>query len=189
MRNCVVALVLLLCINLLVVSAWSEPDKGILAFMGDSNDPVHISSSKAEGRSLPRGYETILIGKVKVRQADMTLTCDRLITFYEQKEGSKSRSGNPEVPAGNIGNSENIKSITALGHVKIVQRDTVATAGKAVYDHIKRTITLSEDPRLRRGANTLQANTIVIFLEENRIEFEGGGKPIVGQLVPGRQKK
>ncbi len=189
MGNRIIVFALLLCINLLVVSAWSESEKGILAFMGDSSQRVDISADKAQGRSLPHGYETTFRGKVKVRQADMTLTCDKLIIVYEQKEGAKGRSGNPKVSTGNIRSAENIKTITAMGHVKIVQRDTMATAGKAVYDHAKRTVTLTENPQLRQGSNTLKANNIIIYLEENRMDFDGGGERITGTLDPGSQQK
>ncbi|MDQ7782803.1 MAG: LptA/OstA family protein [Desulfomonilaceae bacterium] len=189
MRFCTLFLALLVLIDLSAVSAWSESDKGILSFMGDSSRPVEIAADKAEGRSLPRGYETVFSGKVKVTQADMILTCDRLIIIYEQKEGSTSRSATARGPSDNLRSAENIRTITALGHVKIVQRDTTATAGKGVYDHAERTVTLSESPRLRQGSNVLEANTIVIFLEENRIEFEGGGQRIKGTLSPGNQKR
>jgi len=187
-RNSAIALAVLLCINLPVVSAWSESNKGTLAVAGDASGQVAISANKAESRSLSRGYETVFRGNVKVLQADMTLTCDRLITVYEQKEGSKIRSGSPKVPVGNGMDAENLKTITAVGHVKIVQRDTMATAGKAVYSHGKRTVTLSESPRLRQGANALQATTIVVSLDENHTDFGGGEQGIKPKNRSGKTK-
>lgn len=179
-RNWATAISLLLCIGLPAVPAWSDSSRAVRAVTGDPSRQVAISADKAETRSLSRGYETVFRGNVKVSQADMTLTCERLITVYEQKEGSKVRSGGLKVPSGNGMDSDNLKTITALGHVRIVQRDSMATAGKAVYSHGKRTVTLSESPRLRQGANTLQANTILVVLDEDHKGIERGdhaGKP------------
>lgn len=176
MRNSIVVLALLLIVNSPVGAAWSQSVKGIAGSSEDPEGQVVISADKAEGRSLPGGYETVFRGNVKVRQADMTLTCDRLVTFYEQKTGSNNRSDGLKVPMGDGMNTENLRTITAIGHVKIVQRDTTATAGKAEYKHGKRTVTLTESPRLRQGPNELQAHTLIIALNENRLDFGVGGR-------------
>lgn len=191
MRSCLIALGLFVFLVMHGGPVWSQSEKGVLTFMqgpGEPTDTIHISSAKGRGRRLPNGYEATFSGKVKVQQGDMTLTCDRLVIIYEQKKKPRDRKGNPKAPA-DLQDASNIKSITAIGHVKIVQQQTRATAGKAVYDAAKRTITLTENPRLRRGRNVLQAATIIIYLDENRTEFDGGGEGIRGTLNPTSPKK
>ena len=52
----------------------------------------------------------------------------------------------------------------------------MAVAGKAMYDNAKRTITLTEGPpRLWQGPDVVVADTIVIYLDENRHELLQGG--------------
>ena len=84
-----------------------------------------------------------------------------------------------------------IKSITALGNVKITQNDRMALAGKAVFDNAKRTITLTEGPpRLWQGPDVLAAQTIIIYLDENRSELLGGDESLITAIInPPKPKK
>jgi lipopolysaccharide export system protein LptA len=79
---------------------------------------------------------------------------------------------------------------TASGNVKIVQNERMAVAGKALYDNAKRTITLTEGPRLWQGADVMVAKTIIVYLDENRVDSQGGDEnPIKFKINPEQQKK
>jgi lipopolysaccharide export system protein LptA len=86
-----------------------------------------------------------------------------------------------------------IKSITATGNVKIAQEERMAVAGKALFDNAKRTITLTEGPKLWQGPDMLMAHTIIVYLDENRVELHSkDGKDDDGirmRINPGKQKK
>jgi len=135
----------------------------------------------------------------RLRQEANTLRANTIIVALDEdhkdiERGDRSgkptnRPSKPKTRPANGVNTENVKTITALGNVEIAQGDRKATAGKAVYDDAKRTVTLSDNPRLRQGANALQAKTIVVYMDENRMEFEGGDGRIKGTLDPGRQEK
>ena len=69
---------------------------------------------------------------------------------------------------------------------RIAIREALAF-GKAVYDHIKRTITLTEGPpRVWQGSNVGTADTIVIHLDENSVAF---GDRVQFTIKPSEQMK
>lgn len=155
-----------------------------------SDQPIDITSKKWTARNTPDGKESTFEGNVKVKQGDVTLTCDRLIILYDEKP--KTRTGETKVktlPKG-LENVSQIKSITASGNVKIIQNERMAVAGKALYDNAKRTITLTEGPRLWQGADVMVANSIIIYLDENRVVSQGGTEnPIFFTIKSQTQKK
>jgi lipopolysaccharide export system protein LptA len=151
-----------------------------------SDQPIDITSTKFTAKNIANGKEATFEGNVKVNQGDVTLSCDQLVLVYDEKEGtSKARRLSKKLE-----NVSQIKSITASGNVKIVQNERMAVAGKALYDNAKRTITLTQDPRLWQGTDVMVANTIIIYLDENRVDSQGGtANPIKFKINPEQQKK
>ena len=135
---------------------------------------MDITSKRFTVTNTPNGKEVTFEGNVKVKQGDVTLGCDRLVIVYDEKTEAKTTEGRVRKLTKGLENVSQIKSITASGNVKIVQNERMAVAGKALYDNVKRTITLTEGPRLWQGADVLVANTIIIYLDENRTESLGG---------------
>ena len=157
-----------------------------------SDQPIDITSKKVSFRNIPTGKEVTFEGNVKVKQGDVTLTCDRLVIVYDQKQAARTGEGRIKKLSRSLENVSQIKSITASGSVKIVQNERMAVAGKALYDNVKRTITLTEAPRLWQGKDMLVADTIIIYLDENRSELLGGkgeDKAIKAIINPEKQKK
>jgi lipopolysaccharide export system protein LptA len=154
-----------------------------------SDQPIDITSTKFAARNIPNGKEATFEGNVKVNQGDVTLSCDQLVLVYDEKAGARTGDGRARKLAKKLENVSQIKSITASGNVKIVQNDRMAVAGKALYDNAKRTITLTEGPRLWQGTDVMVANTIIIYLDENRVDSEGGKEnPIKFKINPEQQK-
>lgn len=157
----------------------------------NSEEPLDITSKKFIARNIPDGLEATFEGNVKVRQGEMTLTCDKLtIDYDEEKAGDSRENRSKKLPRG-LETAGTIKSITASGNVKFVQGDRMAVAGKAMYDNSKRTITLTKGPpRLWQGPDVVVADTIIIYLDENRTELLGGDEAgIKATINPGKQKK
>jgi lipopolysaccharide transport protein LptA len=163
MRRCGIALIVLSLIAVMPGNACAESGRGNsrASVSQPAGQDIDILGDRVVVRSMPRGYVTTFTGNVKVQQGDMILTCDRLVVVYEKE---KSRKGGVQIPSSKLGNPSNIETITASGHVHIVQGDKKAVAGKAVYDSAKRTVTLSEDPRVSQGPKILQAQKIIVQL-------------------------
>jgi lipopolysaccharide export system protein LptA len=67
----------------------------------------------------------------------------------------------------------------------------MATAGKAQFDNLERTITLTEGPpQLWQGPDRMVAHTIIIYLDENRSELRSGDGTVIKAIInPGKQKR
>ncbi len=166
--------------------------KDYLAISPSSDQPINITSKRFSAKNIPGGKEVTFEGSVKVQQGDLVLTCDRLVIMYDEKMAGAIQSSSPKNQATKeLQTPSGIKSITALGNVKITQNDRMAVAGKAVFDNAKRTITLNEGPpRLWQGPDVLAAQTIIIYLDENRSELLGGDESLITAIInPPKPKK
>jgi len=154
-----------------------------------SDQPINIKSKRFVARNVSKGVEFTFSKDVRVKQADLTLTCDKLVIVYDEKTGkSKSGSGRAKLPT-SLESLSGIRAMTASGKVKMVQGERIATSGKARYDHRKRTLTLTEGPpRLWQGADRLVADTIIIYLDENRSELKGGKDGEIHMTIDPKKK-
>ncbi len=127
--------------------------------------PVEIEAATLEFdyRSGLLKYE----GGVVVSQADIELRSDALHVRLDLEEVGRPRE------------------IVAFGNVRIVNGERVASGGRAVFDHAKQTITLSEGAVLRDGPNEVTGERVVVYLEEERSVVEGGNKRVRAVLFPG----
>ena len=139
-----------------------------------ADQPIDITGRKLTLVLGDGSVEARYIGNVKVKQGDVTMTCDRLVVDYAHKDarpGLARQSANLAKEAQKI---ENIRSITAVGNVKIVQHDRIAVAGKAVYDNTKRTIELTDNPMLWQGPDRLHGQKIVFHMDEHLANVDNG---------------
>ncbi len=157
-----------------------------------SDQPINITSKRFSAKNFSGGKEVTFEGSVRVQQGDLVLTCDRLIIMYDEKmQGTEQNGSNKKTVNKELQTASGIISITASGNVKMTQNDRMAVAGKAVFDNTKRTITLTEGPpRLWQGPDVLAAQTIVIYLDENRSELLGGDDSLITAIInPVKSKK
>jgi lipopolysaccharide export system protein LptA len=89
------------------------------------------------------------------RQADVTLYADRIQAGYSRESGSIDR-------------------IEADGNVRFVQLDREARSPRATFHNLEQRVVLSGGASLRQGQNTVQGETLVIYLRENRSVVTGG---------------
>ncbi|MGZ8460850.1 MAG: lipopolysaccharide transport periplasmic protein LptA [Candidatus Deferrimicrobiaceae bacterium] len=94
-------------------------------------------------------------GSVVARQADVTLHADRIRADYSREAGSIDR-------------------IEAEGNVLFVQEGREARSARATFYNLEQRIVLSGGATLRQGQNTVQGDTLTIFLRENRSVVTGG---------------
>lgn len=68
--------------------------------------------------------------------------------------------------------SNDAEFIEAEGRVVIEQEDTTAWAGKATYEVSTGKIFLEESPRIKRGRDTLEGDTITFWRDDNKMICE-----------------
>jgi lipopolysaccharide export system protein LptA len=149
---------------LALVATAAAAEGGAVKSVQGSDQPINVKSSKVVTRTVPGGGEIAFSGNVKVEQDDMKMTCDRLVVVYQQDKNAKGAKNGASRTLRGLADPGELNSITASGHVKIVQKNRVATAGKAFYDRTKGTVALTESPHVREDQNQLEADTIVIYL-------------------------
>lgn len=94
-------------------------------------------------------------GTVVARQADVTLYADRIRADYSREAGAIDR-------------------IEAEGNVRFVQGGREARSPRATFHNLEQRIVLSGGATLRQEENTVQGETLIIFLRENRSVVTGG---------------
>lgn len=115
--------------------------------------PIEITADRLNADSA--SDSVTFEGNVQARQADVTLFADRLVAEYSRKD-------------------RNIEKITAEGNIRVVQGDKVARSARAVFYNLEQRIVLSGEAVLAQGENTLQGDTVTIYLRENRSVVTGG---------------
>ncbi|MGE5188548.1 MAG: lipopolysaccharide transport periplasmic protein LptA [Gemmatimonadota bacterium] len=94
-------------------------------------------------------------GNVVVKQDDVTLYADRVFARYSRE-------------------ARTIEKITAEGNVRVIQPGREARAARAVFYNVEQRIVLSGGAELAYEGNTLQGETMTIYLRENRSVVTGG---------------
>ena len=94
-------------------------------------------------------------GNVVAKQGDVTLHADRLFAEYSRGAGI-------------------IEKILAEGNVRAIQEDKEARAARAMFFNLEQRIVLSGDANLTQGGNTVNGETVTIYLRENRSVVTGG---------------
>jgi lipopolysaccharide export system protein LptA len=175
----------------LLVSGEVMAEKKVLSFFENSNDPIGIKADESRSRRIPDGYETVFQGNVRVSQGLLSMTCDKLMLYFKNTTSKGKASRNGAGPKHNTLDLESLHSATAIGRVNVVYQDTMAASEKLTYDQARRTVTLTGGnpggmPRMWQGPNMMVAKTIVVYLDENKIEHSGG---VNIKLTPHKNKK
>ncbi len=121
-------------------------------------------------------------GDFEIDEADATVITSTRLTF-DQKEQYALFEENVEVTDPSLhlvsdrltvffDEDNQAKSIEALGNVVITQEDTIAWAQKATYEVPSGKIFLEGSPRIRRGRDVLEGDTITFWRDDNRMICE-----------------
>ncbi len=115
--------------------------------------PITIKSDRME--VLQNQKVVVFSGHVVAQKKDLTIYADRLLVYYDQKEGKRE-----------------VRKLVALGQVKITKDDWIARAGKAVYFKNLEKIVLEDRPQIWQGDNTVKGARITLYLNEDRYVVE-----------------
>ena len=126
-----------------------------------SYQPINITSDRMEADN--RNRTVNFLGNVVAKREDMVIFSDRISTFYT-KPGK-------------------IKKIIARGNVKINQHARIATCQEATFFQPSQKIVLTGKPKVWQGNNIVSGEKIIIFLNEDRIDIEGGKQNRVNAII------
>lgn len=157
------------CWMLLVLCCWLPPRLAdATPPSGDAAPeiPLQITASRLEVDHARQ--EIIFKDRVVARYKDVILYTDLLKIYYQPKPAA----GKKDSPLEAVG-IEKIDRIEAVGKVRVVQEDRVATGEQAVYYPQAEKIVLSGNPQLWRGQNSIRGDEVVVFIKENRVVVSG----------------
>ena len=165
MRVAAAGVVSLLLFAVLAVPGGIAEEKKAVRLGEMGRQPIEITADRLNADS---ASESVTFeGNVVAIQADVTLHADRLFAEYSREE-------------------RNIEKITAEGNIRVIQGGKEARAARAIFYNLEQRIVLTGGADLTQGENTLQGDTVTIYLRENRSVVTGGkGGRVRAVLHPG----
>lgn len=121
---------------------------------------------------------------VEAVQGPVRLRSDTLTVVLEARGGDAG--GRAENPLPGTDGATRVQQIVAVGSVRIENGTRWATGGRAVFDQVARTLVLSESPVLHDGTNEVAGERVVVYLDQDRSEVEGGRRRVKAVLHPGK---
>ena len=137
----------------------------------DSSAPVSYAADHFELQQ--RSDHAIFWGNVRVEQAGLVMTAQRLTVSYSRNNGTE------------------INRINVTGNVTVKKGNETARGNIAVYDLNRRLITLIGDVELHQGPNHINGARLLIDLNNGRATIDGQGAERTpdGQLATGKTNK
>lgn len=121
-----------------------------------SNLPITIKSNELTADN--KGKTAVFTGKVVAKQGDISIYADKITVNYADKKGD-------------------VEKIEASGNVRIVQQNKIGTAAQAVYDSRDGRITLTGNPRVMQGGDSISGKTITYYVDDDKSVVSGGDDP------------
>lgn len=129
---------------------------------------ISISSDSMEYDN--RRNMALFRGNVVARQDDIVMFANTMRVFYSGSGG--------------------LSRVEALGDVRAVQGDRIATGSSIVFNKASQTIVATGNPRVWQGDNVVHGTKITVFLKEERTVVEGApGDRASATIYPGSEKK
>ena len=163
-------------------TATSSNPFGAMGFSTD-NGPINIKSDSMD-LDYKQNHVTFR-GHVHAVQSGTTLVSDTLSVTYMSNRNDPSSGGvndhakaarvprtDPKGDPGSAGTNQ-IKEVTALGHVKIDQGGRYATGDKAVFNQINHTVEMTGSPVVHDGPDQIAGTKILIYLDTQKSVVEG----------------
>ena len=114
----------------------------------------------------------LFTGNVEIRATNMVATCERLEVYAGKKVQANSKT--PTVTKDGQAPIGKIDKILALGGVRLVQQDRVATAGKAEIYPQKGMVVLLDSPVVTDPQGSLSGYRITLIQGEQKVLVESG---------------
>lgn len=136
-------------------------------FTMDEKDATVITSTRLTYDQQKR--YALFEENVVVIDPSLKLTADRLIVHFDEENRARN--------------------IEAVGSVTIVQEDTKAWAGRAMYDVATGKIFMEKNPRIQRGRDILAGDTITFWRDNNKMICEPQARLIIFPQEGGAREK
>lgn len=133
--------------------ALSKPVANSSVHKDRSNLPIKIKSNELSADN--KGKTAVFTGKVVATQGDITILADKLSINYGVKKGE-------------------VEKITADGNVRIIQENRTGIAAHAVYESKAGRMTLTGNPKVMQGLDTISGGIITYYIDEDRSVVTGG---------------
>ncbi|MFC1591710.1 lipopolysaccharide transport periplasmic protein LptA, partial [Thermodesulfobacteriota bacterium] len=132
-----------------------------------SDKPININADSMEYDN--KKNKALFTGNVVARQGNIVMFANQMKVFYTEKGG--------------------LRRVYALGNVKVIQGERIATGQKIVFYNDEQKIVATGSPRIWQGDNVVHGNKITIFLKEDRSVVEGGPARRASATIYPKQKK
>lgn len=137
----------------------------------ERDQPIEVTAQQLEVLQLQR--QSIFTGEVVARQGDMTLYAEKLLVIFQQEH-------------------DEVERLEAIGGVRVVQLDRIATAEKAIFYQLEGRLVLNGNAEVTQGENKIAGDRITLYLKENRslVESSESGRVraiIVPEKKPAKQ--
>lgn len=121
-----------------------------------SSLPITIKSNELTADN--KGKTAIFTGKVVAKQGDITIFADKITVNYADKKGD-------------------VEKIEAAGNVRIIQQNKTGLAALAVYDSRDGRITLTGNPKVMQGGDSISGKVITYYVDDDKSVVSGGDDP------------
>jgi lipopolysaccharide export system protein LptA len=133
--------------------AFAAPDTQPILRKDRSSLPITIKSDRLTADN--KGKTAVFTGKVVAKQGDVTIFADKITINYGDQKGE-------------------VEKVEADGNVRIIQDNSIGVASHAVFDSRAGRMTLTGNPRVTQGKDTLTGEIITYFVDEDRSVVTGG---------------
>ena len=136
------------------------------------NGNTEITGDEFEMISREKENYFLFSGNVEIRATNMVATCDRLEVYTSKTNPSKTDDEKkPKEEKASIGK---IEKILAIGNVRLVQEERVATAGKAEILPQTGKVVLTDSPKVTSKDGVLVGYRITLLQGEQKVSVEKG---------------
>lgn len=118
--------------------------------------PITIKSNELSADN--KGKTAVFSGKVVAKQGDITIFADKITVNYADKKSD-------------------VEKIEASGNVRIIQQNKSGIAAQAIYDSRDGRITLTGNPKVTQGTNSISGKVITYYVDDDRSVVTGGDDP------------
>jgi len=154
------------------VPGQEKKKRGTDAFTFDR--PVNINADSLEYDN--KSNSATFRGNVVARQGDIVMFADTIDVLYGEKNGGQQDKGK-------------LKQLSAVGNVKVIQGERIATGQKIIFYNDEQKIVATGNPRVWQGDNVIVGSKITAYLKEDRSVVEGTLQDRVSATIYPREKK
>lgn len=131
--------------------------------------PIHIEADRMESDQQREAVS--FVGNVEASQGDLLIRADEMTVYYR-------KSTDPD----KSGVDKGIDNLQAIGNVKIIKNDWVATGDLAEYKSVERKVVLTGNTKVFQDNNMVSGDRVVLYLDEGRSVVEKQGEDESGRV-------